>query len=111
MVVVGVYVDDLLVTASPHTLVEAFFVTMGTLSVKDLSQVRKFLGMRVQLSDGDGYTLDQQVTIEELLEKYESDEANGEQIPVGKDKDEAEAGEMKHLVMDGLSDEPSIRDF
>ena len=54
MVVVGVYVDDLLVTASPHTLVEAFFVTMGTLSVKDLSQVRKFLGMRVQLSDGDG---------------------------------------------------------
>ena len=52
MIVVGVYVDDLLVTASLSKLVEDFYAAIGTLSFKDLGEASKFLGMRVELSDG-----------------------------------------------------------
>nr|CCA27717.1 conserved hypothetical protein [Albugo laibachii Nc14]CCA27745.1 conserved hypothetical protein [Albugo laibachii Nc14] len=58
MIIAGVYVDDLLVTVSLDDLVGDFFKGMETLSIKDLGKVRKFLGMRVELSDKDGYTLD-----------------------------------------------------
>ncbi|KAG2913918.1 hypothetical protein PC119_g7839 [Phytophthora cactorum] len=51
MTLVGVYVDDLLVTASRPSLVEEFFASMSVLSVKDLGVVKKFLGMRVELDD------------------------------------------------------------
>lgn len=51
MTIVGVDVDDLLVTASTANLVNDFFTAM--------SVVRKFLGMRVELDEVRGYILDQ----------------------------------------------------
>lgn len=111
IIVVGVYVDGLLVTASLQTPVKDFYVTMGTLSIKDLGEVRNILGMRVELNEGDGYTLDQQATIVALLEKHELVKANGVQILAGEDRDEAEASEMKYLVTEGLPGEPSIRNL
>lgn len=44
MILVGVYVDDRLVTASKLSLVNAFFASMRVSSIKDLGEVRKFLG-------------------------------------------------------------------
>ena len=49
--IIGVCADDLLVTASSPRMVELFFEAMACLSIKDLGEVRKFLGMRVSLED------------------------------------------------------------
>ena len=51
MTIVGVYMDDLLVTASSPRMVELFFEAMACLSIKELGEFRKFLGMRVSLED------------------------------------------------------------
>ena len=51
-IIVGVYVYDLLVTASKRVLVNDFFKAMGVLSIKDRGEVSKFLSMRVVLKDG-----------------------------------------------------------
>ncbi|POM58937.1 Mitochondrial Carrier (MC) Family [Phytophthora palmivora] len=77
MTIVGVYVDDFLVTASTANLVDDFFTAMSVLSIKDLGVVRKFLGMRVELDEADGYALDQQAAIEELMAQYGLADANG----------------------------------
>ena len=39
--------------------------------------MRNVLGTRIELSDGDGYTLNQQATLEELLEQHGLTVANG----------------------------------
>lgn len=77
MFVVWAYVDNPFVTASLSKLVEDFFAAMGTHSINGLGEMRKVLGMRVELSDGDGYTLNQQATIEELSDQHGLTEANG----------------------------------
>ena len=43
MKVVGVYVDDSIVTATTAALVQYFFISMGSLLMKDHGEVRKFL--------------------------------------------------------------------
>ena len=45
MTVVGVYFDDTLVTASLSVLVQVCFLSTNTLSIKDLEEVCKFLGI------------------------------------------------------------------
>ena len=47
--VVGVYIDDLLATATSVAAVESLIVSLAALSIKDLGHVNKFLGMRVEL--------------------------------------------------------------
>ena len=42
LTVVGVYVDDLLVTATNHTAVERLFMAMAPLSIRILGQCRNF---------------------------------------------------------------------
>ena len=49
VMIVGVDVDALLVTASSPRMVELFFETMACLSIKDMGAVRKFLGMQLSL--------------------------------------------------------------
>nr|CCA23732.1 PREDICTED: hypothetical protein [Albugo laibachii Nc14] len=83
MVIFVVYVDDLLVTATKALLVKEFLSTMGTLSVKDFGDVRKFLGMLIELDDTVGYTIDQQVAIEDLLVQRGIAEAKRVPSPVG----------------------------
>ena len=61
--IVGAYFDDLLVTTSKMILVREFSDELRSLSIKDLGQVIKFLGMRVALNDGI-YLLDQEAAIE-----------------------------------------------
>ena len=54
IVVVGVYVDDLLVIGTDAAAVDRCFEGLSSLSIKNLEQVSKFLGMRVVLNDGGG---------------------------------------------------------
>ena len=66
-VIVGVYVDDLLVTGSHESLVTQFFKDMEVLEIKNLGEVSKFLGMRVTHDIENGYFLDQEIMIQSLL--------------------------------------------
>ena len=62
--VVGVYVDDLLVTCTRQSAVDEFFKDMASLSIKDLGIMNKFLGLRIELDGSSGYVLDQEPTID-----------------------------------------------
>ncbi|GMF30943.1 unnamed protein product [Phytophthora lilii] len=111
MTIVGVFVDDLLVTASTPGLVEDFFVAMNILSIKDLGKVSKLLGMRVHLDETDGYSLDQQAAIEELLEQFGLVGANGVKTPIGEEFNDAELQDLQLLPSVGTHGEPTIRGF
>jgi len=104
-------VDDLLVTASKPDLVEDFFVAMKILSIKDLGKVSKFLGMRVHLDEADGYSLDQQAAIEELLEQFGMADANGVKTPIGEEANDADPQELQLLPSVGANGDPMIRSF
>jgi hypothetical protein len=64
--IVGVYVDDLLATATSSKLVEDLFASLKTIEVKDLGVVCKFLGMRIEFK-ADSYTLDQETLVREYI--------------------------------------------
>ncbi|KAJ0391837.1 hypothetical protein P43SY_010649 [Pythium insidiosum] len=76
LTLVGTYVDDLLVTGTSVERVDQFFVDMAVLELKDLGEVEKYLGMRIQWSKEKGYLIDQERTIEELLERHGLKDAN-----------------------------------
>ena len=106
-IIVGVYVYDLLVTASKRVLVNDFFKSIGVLYIKDIGEVSKFLGMRVVLKDG-SYMLDQQATIEELLEQHRLLDANGVLSSMSNDSN----GTVEELMLLKLQrSEPYMRDF
>ena len=106
-IIVGVYVYDLLVTASKRVLVNDFFKAIGVLYIKDIGEVSKFLGMRVVLKDG-SYMLDQQATIEELLEQHRLLDANGVLSSMSNDSN----GTEEELMLLKLQrSEPYMRDF
>nr|CCA27352.1 conserved hypothetical protein [Albugo laibachii Nc14] len=67
LTIVGVYVDDLLVTGTSRDAVDKFFKEMIALEIKDLGVVNKFLGLRISLDEEVGYDLDQEVSIDLLL--------------------------------------------
>nr|CCA27058.1 putative polyprotein [Albugo laibachii Nc14] len=71
IIVVGVYVDDLLVTSTRADLIQDFFCNLSSLSIKQLGEVRKFLGMRVNSIESRGYVLDQEEAIDEILRDAE----------------------------------------
>jgi hypothetical protein len=73
--VVGIYVDDLLATATSAYLVDDLFTRLKTLEVKDLGVVRKFLSMRVEFK-ADGFTLDQETLVREYIEAHSLTNAN-----------------------------------
>jgi len=70
LILVGVYVDDLLVTSNNAKLVENFFTEMKAFDVKDLGTVEHFLGMMVEHRTAHSYTLSQCVMIQNLIDKY-----------------------------------------
>lgn len=111
MILVGVYVDDRLVTASKLSLVNAFFASMRVSSMKDLGEVRKFLGMRVDLGESKGCSLDQQMTIKALLEQHGLACANGVQVPIGEESNDAEAREPELLTRTGAPVVQTVRSF
>lgn len=85
VVAVGVYVDDLLVTATRPDLVRKHFESLSSLSVKNLGSVSKFLGMRIVPAESGGYALDQEEAIDELLFEYGLQNANLMRVPISDD--------------------------
>lgn len=63
----------------------AVFEELEELSYKKLRRANKFLGMRVAYDDEDGYDLDQEVMILEILKDHGMEKSNGGQIPIGPD--------------------------
>ena len=76
LVVIGVYVDDLLATGTRIAVVESFFSSLASLSIKYLGNAHKFLGMRVKLGSDGAYRIDQEDAIKELLRDHEMSNAN-----------------------------------
>ena len=64
---VGVYVDDILVTATTVEGVDLIYTAIKSLSIKNLEPVPKLLGIRVKALDTCAYVLDQEEAINELL--------------------------------------------
>nr|CCA16873.1 hypothetical protein SS1G_13224 [Albugo laibachii Nc14] len=85
--VVGVYVDDLLATATSQERVDEFFVLLTALLIKDLGDLNKFSGMRITHSADFGYKLDQEATIAEMLMKFGLQDAHSVMTPIGLDHD------------------------
>ena len=80
--VVGVYVDDLLVTATASSLIDMFFADLINLSVKNLAIANKFLGMRINYDDENGYEIDQEVKIVDTLKELGMENARGTRTPI-----------------------------
>jgi hypothetical protein len=85
IVVVGIYVDDILATGTKKKLVDKFFEDAKQMDIKYLGEVNKLLGIRVTKSDDGGIWLDQEATIEEMLIKFNLQDANSVQLPIGVD--------------------------
>ncbi|OWZ15971.1 putative mitochondrial protein, partial [Phytophthora megakarya] len=94
LVVVGVYVDDLLVTGTQQEAVGLFFEELADLAVKNLGVASKFLGMRVTYDDDNGYFLDQEAVIGELLREFGMETANAVRTPIGPESNEAGVSEL-----------------
>ncbi|KAE9098045.1 hypothetical protein PF006_g23440 [Phytophthora fragariae] len=88
LVVVGVYVDDLLVTGMEQQAVDAFFGELTELSIKDLGPASKFLGMRVSYDEDEGYDLDHELTIEEMLREHGMASVHSVRTPIGAESNE-----------------------
>ncbi len=73
--VLGIYVDDLLATASSSHMMDDLFTSLKALDVQDLGVVRKFLGMRVKFKS-DGFTLDQETLTRAYFEAKSMTKAN-----------------------------------
>ncbi|GAB9476013.1 unnamed protein product, partial [Globisporangium polare] len=111
VVVVGVNVDDLLVTATRRDLVRQFFASMATLSIKNLGPVSKFLGMRVERAEGGGHSLDQEEAIDELLREHGLQDANSVRSPTGDDCYEVPPAVAELLQAKAADGMPTIRSF
>ena len=111
MIVVGVYVDDVLVTATTAALVQDFFISMGSLLIEDLGDVRKFLVMRIKLNERNGYTFSQQTTIEYLLEQHGLTDANEIHRPIGDESNGVENEQTQPLEQAKNNERQTIKDF
>ena len=109
--VVGVYVDDLLVTGTKQSAVDDFFVGLKTLSIKDIGVVKKFLGLWISLDDSRGYVLDQEVMIDALLRDYKLESANGVRTPIGDECNADDDNEPEFLPASGPSGKPGLSSF
>ncbi|RAW35274.1 hypothetical protein PC110_g8423 [Phytophthora cactorum] len=94
LTIVGVYVDDLLVTGSSEENGSKFFDEMAVLNVKGLGVVLWFLGMGATYNEEDGYVLEQRQTIQELLDRFGLAEANSVRVPISDDQDEDAESEL-----------------
>ncbi|OWZ08788.1 hypothetical protein PHMEG_00018621 [Phytophthora megakarya] len=65
--------------------VDVFLEELKSLEIKDLGCACKFLGMRIEYSDDNGYDLDQKMSIYELLQAYGLEKAHVVRVPIGED--------------------------
>lgn len=83
---------------------------MSSLSIKDLGDVLKFLGKRIQL-DSDGYLLGQQAAIEELPQQHGLADTKGVCRPIGEEYNKADVPRSQLHFKSSTRGEPAVRDF
>ncbi|CAI5730849.1 unnamed protein product [Peronospora farinosa] len=101
ILIVGVYVDDLIVTGMDQRAVDNFFGELISLSVKDLGPARKFLGMRIQYEEEKGYNFDQEVGILDMLKEHGLEMAHGVRVPITSDWNDTENAMLQLLPVSG----------
>jgi hypothetical protein len=70
LILVGVYVDDLLVTSNDAKMVNEFFEQMKTFDVKDLGIALKFLGIKIEHETPNSYSISQRTMLLNLIEQF-----------------------------------------
>jgi hypothetical protein len=70
VILVGIYVDDLLVTSNNLKLVDEFFEQMKAFDVKDLGKAEKFLGIKIESETAIGYSMSQRAMIDNLVVQF-----------------------------------------
>lgn len=108
LLLVGVYVDDLLVTGTEQVVVDAFFGELASRSVNDMGRAHKFLGMRVNYNDECGYETDQEVAITDLLNEHDMELANGARGPIGDEWNGSAVNTGKLLPVTGSDDTVTV---
>lgn len=94
--VVGVYVDDVLVTGTSTDVVERIFDSMVSLAIKDLGSVNKFLSLRIMLGSEAGYVLDQELIIDLLSQNHGW---NGTRTPIGEECQKKQRGNARVKIV------------
>ena len=85
-------------------------MSLSTLAIKDLGEVRNFLGMR-DTRDGSIYALDQEESIKDLLREHGLEAANPTRAPISADCYDADEDDMKMLKALSSSGEPTVKSF
>ncbi|KAJ8523758.1 hypothetical protein ON010_g17361 [Phytophthora cinnamomi] len=67
--------------------------------------------MRIEYSDDNGYDLDQEVTIDELLQSYGLEKAHAVRVPIGEDWNEAQDASTELLPADGGAGAATVKTF
>lgn len=81
--IVGVYVDDLLVMSEEITTIQKFKAALGSVfEVKDLGEVNHLLSIRINRNEDGSMTLDQNAYASELLERAGMSNAKGASTPL-----------------------------
>ncbi|KAE9238201.1 hypothetical protein PF005_g327 [Phytophthora fragariae] len=108
---VGVYVDDLLVTGTSSARVDAFFEDMAVLELKDLGVVSKFLGIGFEYDKDKGWLLEQRQVILGMLDKFGLSEASAVRVPIGGEHENDVDGELLPNDGAGSSQRPTVQTF
>ncbi|KAG2995995.1 hypothetical protein PC121_g20298 [Phytophthora cactorum] len=111
LVVVGVYVDNLLVTGTRQDAVDASFEELASLSIKNLGRAHKFLGMRVNYDDVNGYRLDQELKIMDMLKEFGMEMAHSVRTLIGEEWSGESESNAELLPAAGSGETPTITKF
>ncbi|KAE9329513.1 hypothetical protein PR003_g15543, partial [Phytophthora rubi] len=79
--------DDILVTTTSVEKVDKFFQDMQVVELKDLGVVSKFLGVAFSYDEEDGWALDQEQVIQDMLVKFGLGKAVPVSTPIGGEQD------------------------
>lgn len=107
---VGIYVDDVLATATSSHEVEDFFNDMQVVELKNLGVVSKFLGILFRYDDDNGWKLNQEHVIDEMLERFGLVDSAAVRVPIGGDDGDEE---VALLPSDGKGspNRPTVQNF
>ncbi|KAE9324368.1 hypothetical protein PR003_g16747 [Phytophthora rubi] len=111
LVVIGVYVDDLLVTRVQQHAVDTFFGGLTEISIKDLGPASKFLDMRAAYNEDEGYEFDQELAIEEMLREHGIESAHSVRTPIGTEANEINEASDELLPASGGGGVMTMRKF
>ncbi|CEG40223.1 FOG: Transposon-encoded proteins with TYA, reverse transcriptase, integrase domains in various combinations [Plasmopara halstedii] len=113
MMIVGTYLDNLVVTGTNDSRVSQFFTDIAVLELKDLGVSSKILGIRVQYNELNSYKFDQEVAFVEMLTKFGLEKTNPVRASIrGEVSAEADMVKLQsHATKKTVSVEPTVSSF